>query len=262
MESTVETIKQDLNVARQYFRLKNFELMGEIGDRIMSNLLLGEEKDLMIIGYLVREVSQEFIGIREEDQVRLSGCMDAGEKFIRDLSNSLSDDYHPIMIWEHYGYYKNKIVEFIPTDVELMVYKKDVEFTSLTTRKLMKLLDENRSLLLDDYNNLLFSILKEQRRVINIYGFTKSDLILYVTLKAFYEYYLYLLAFKIVNKLKGEAIADKIYHFVDKISKLPMDFEEMSSKSNEILGELGYNTVMFQMENVDPRKTIKSIRGF
>lgn len=262
MESTVNTIKQDLNVARQYFRLKKFESLGEIGDRIMSNLLLGEEKDLMIIGYLVKEVSQEFIDIRSEDPVRLNGCMDAGEKFIRDLSNSLSDDYHPIMIWEHYSYYKNKIVEFIPTDVELLVYQKDVEFTAQTTKKLMKLLDENRSLLLDDYNNLLLSILKEQRRVINIYGFTKTDLILYISLKAFYEYYLYLLAFKMANKLEKEVIADKVYQYVDQISQLPTEFEEMSSKSNEILGELGYKTVMFQMENVDPRKTIKRMRGF
>jgi hypothetical protein len=262
MESTVNIIKQDLNVARKYFRLKNFESLGEMGARIMTNLFLGEEKDLMIIGYLIKEISQEFIEIREEDPVRLNGCMDAGEKFIRDLSNSLSDDYNHIMIWEHYDRYKNKIVEFIPTDVELLIYRKDVEFTSQTTQKLMKLLDENRSLLLDNYNNLLYSILKEQKRVISIYGFTKSDLILYISLKAFYEYYLYLLAFKMVNKLEGESIADKVYQYVDQISQLPTEFEEMGTKSNKILGELGYKTTMFQMENVDPRETIKSIRGF
>ncbi len=262
MDSITKTIKQDLNVARQYFRLKNFELLGKMGDRIMSNLLLGEEKDLMIIGYLVKEVSEEFIGIRDEDPVRLNGCMDAGEKFIRDLSDSLSDDFEPTLIWEHYSNYKTKIVEFIPTDVELMVYQKDVEFTAKTTRRLMKLLDENRPLLLDNYNNLLLSILNEQKRVINIYGFTKSDLILYMSLKAFYEYYLYLLAFKMANNMEGEAISGKVYHYVDKISQLPTGFEAMSKESNKILGELGYKTRMFYMENVDPVETIKRVRGF
>jgi len=262
METTIITIKQDLNVARQYFRLKNFELMGDIGDRIMSNLFLGGVKDLMIIGYLIKELSEEFIGIREEDPVRLNGCMDAGERFILDLTDTINEEYHPIMVWEHWSIYKTKIVEFIPTDVELMIYQKDVEFTTQTTSKLMKLLDENRSLLLDDYNKLLLSILLEQKRVINIYGFNKSDLILYITLKAFYEYYLYLLAFKMANNLKGEAIAGKVFCCVDEISQLPTDFEEMSSKSNEILGELGYKTRMFRLENVDPRKTIKRFRGF
>lgn len=262
MESAANTIKQDLNVARQYFRLKNFESLGEIGNRIMSNLFLGEEKHLMIVGYLVKEVAQEFIEIRSEDPVRLNGCMDAGEKFLRDISNSLSDDLDPITVWEHYHQYKNKIVEFIPTDVELLVYRKDVEFTSHTTQKLMKLLDENRSLLLDSYNNLLYNILGEQKRVINIYGFTKTDLIRYISLKAFYEYYLYLMSFKMVNKLEGEAIANNVYQYVDRISQLPTEFQEMAVKSSEILGELGYKTTMFQLENVDPRKTIKSIRGF
>ncbi len=262
METTIITIKQDLSVARQYFRLKNFELIRDIGDRIMNNLFLGGEKDLMIIGYLIKELSEEFIGIKKEDPVRLNGCMDAGERLILDLSGTLNEEYHPIMVWEYWSTYKTKIVEFIPTDVELMIYQKDVDFTTQTTRKLLKLLDENRSLLLDDFNKLLLSLILEHKRVINIYGFTKSDLILYITLKAFYEYYLYLLAFKMANNLEGEAIAGKVYRCVDKISQLPADFEEMSNKSNEILGELGYKTRMFHMENVDPRKTIKRFRGF
>ena len=262
MDTTVKTINQDLNVARQYFRQKNFELMGRIGDRIMSNLLLGEENDLMIIGYMVREVSEEFISIKEIDPVRLNGCMDAGDKFLRDITNNPNDENYIVMVWEHYSYYKAKIVEFIPSDVELMVYQKEPQFTAQTTRKLMRMLDENRSLLLDDYNNLLLSILEEQRRVINIYGFNKSDLILYITLKAFYEYYLYLLSFKMANHLEGEAIASKVYRYVDEISQLPTEFQEMSNKSNQILGELGYKTRKFSMENVDPRKTIKRVRGF
>jgi hypothetical protein len=262
LETTVKTINQDLNVAIQYFRQKDFELMGRIGDRIMSNLLLGEENDLMIIGYLVREVSEEFISIREMDPVRLNGCMDAGDKFLRDITKNLNDENYIIMVWEHYSYYKAKIGEFIPTDVELMVYQKHPKFTAQTTRKLMRMLDENRALLLDDYNNLLLSILEEQKRIINIYGFSKNDLILYITLKAFYEYYLYLLAFKMANHIEREAIASKVYRYVDEISQIPTEFKEMSNKSNQILGELGYKTRKFSMENVDPQKTIKRIRGF
>lgn len=262
MDTTNKTITQDLNVARQYHRQKDFKLLGEMGDRIMNNLLLGEQKHMMIIGYMIKEVSEEFITIREEDPVRLNGCMDAGEKFIRDLTSTISDEFHPQIVWEHYQNYKIKIVEFIPTEVELMVYRKDVQFTSQTSLKLMKLLDENRALLLDDYNNLLQTISDEQKRVINIYGFTKTDLIFYMCLKAFHQYYLYLLASKMTRGLEGESIADKVYYYVDRISLLPTEFEALSKESAEILAELGYKTRMFSMENVDPVATIKRIRGF
>lgn len=264
MDPTIKTIKQDIAAALQYFRIKKFQLLGAMGDRIMSNLLIGEEKDLMVLGYMIKELAQEFNDIREEDPVRLNGCMDIGEKFIRDLFNSIPDEekFNPEVVWEDYYNYKKRIVEFIPTDVELAVYEKDVEFAHETTHKLMQLLDENRPLLLDDYNNLLLGILNEQNRVINLYGFQKSDLIFYTLLKAFHGYYRYLLAFKLAKKSEGEAIAEKIYHYVDKITQIPTDFENMSGESNKILGELGYQTRLFYIENMDPEETIKRERGF
>lgn len=264
MDPIIKAIKQDLTAALQYFRTRNFEFLGKMGDRVMSNLLIAQEKDLMIMGYLVKEVAREFISIKEEDPVRLNGCMDAGKQFIQDMLDSIPSEgkLDPAVVWEDYYNYKKKIVEFIPTDVELAVYEKDPEFAGMASQRLKQILDENRGLLLEDHNNLLRGLLDEQRRIINIYGFEKTDLMFYILLRAFLEYYWYMLAFKMVNKLEGEAISDKIYYYVDKITKLPVGFEEMSRKSSEILGELGYQTRTFYIENMDPEKTIRRERGY
>ncbi len=60
MDSIIPIVKQDVTAALEYFKTKNFEFLGIIGNRIMSNLLIREEKELMIIGYMIKEVSDEF----------------------------------------------------------------------------------------------------------------------------------------------------------------------------------------------------------
>jgi hypothetical protein len=264
MDTIKKAIKQDLTASIQYLKFKNFNQLVMMGDRIMSNLLLGEEKELMIVGYLIKELALEFMDIKEEDPVRLNGCMDPGEKLIRDLLQSLTDyeEFNPQVVWDDYCNYKNRIVEFIPPDVEIAVYEKEVDFAGKTTNKLLKLLSENRTLLLDDYNNLLNGILKEYKRVINIYGFKQRDLIIYLLLKAFNGYYLYLFAFKMANKSDKSGVAEKIYYYLDKIIEISADQENIGIKSNKILGELGYQTRLFYIENMDPEKTIKRERGF
>ena len=144
------------------------------------------------------------------------------------------------------------IVKFIPTNVDLSVYEKDPGFTGKTTNFLMQFLLENKVLLLEDYNNLLAGILNEENRVINLYGFEKRDLMFYIFIKAFLEYYRYLLAFKIISNVEGDVIKNKIYPFVDKITHLPIELGELYKVSNDILGDLGYQTRVFYIENKDP----------
>lgn len=264
MDPIIKAVKQDVIAAMHYFRTKNFEFMGKMGNRIMSNLLIADRKDLMILGYLIKEVSDEFLLIKGVDPVRLNGCMDYGKQFILNLNESIpfEEILDPAIVWENYHNYKTTIVDFIPTDVELSVYEKDAEFAGMASQKLKQVLDENRGLLLEDHNNLLRGIIEEQSRIINIYGFERTDLMFYILLKAFIEYYWYMLAFKMVNNLEGDAISEKLYYYVDQITQLPTEFDEMSSKSNEILGELGYQTRTFSMENMDPEKTIRRMRGY
>ncbi len=254
MDSTFHIVKQDVAAALEYFKTKNFKFLGIMGNRIMSNLLICGEKDLMVIGYMIKEVSDEFDFIRNEDAIRLNGCMDAGKQFIQNILNNVSvdEEFSQVGIWEDYYNYKMRIVEFIPTDVELSVYKKNPSFTEKTTTVLMQFLLENKVLLLENYNNLLVGILNEMNRVINLHGFEKRDLIFYMFIKAFLEYYRYLLAFKIVSNVEGDVIKNKIYPFVDKITSLPPELNKLCKVSNEILGDLGYQTRVFYLENKDP----------
>ena len=44
MDSTIPIVKQDVTAALEYFKTKNFEFLGIMGNRIMSNLLIcGDE---------------------------------------------------------------------------------------------------------------------------------------------------------------------------------------------------------------------------
>ena len=49
MNSTFTIVKQDVAAALEYFKTKNFEFLGIMGNRIRSNLLICGEKDLMVI---------------------------------------------------------------------------------------------------------------------------------------------------------------------------------------------------------------------
>ncbi len=103
----------------------------------------------------------------------------------------------------------------------------------------------------------MVGILNEENRVINLYGFDKRDLMFYMLIKAFLEYYRYLLAFKIVSNVEGNVIKNKIYPFVDEITSLPTEFAELCRVSNIILGNLGYHTRIFYIENKDPEIILK-----
>ena len=142
MDSTIPIVKQYVTAALEYFKTKNFEFLGIMGNRIMSNLLICGEKDLMVIGYMIKEVSDEFDFIQKDDAIRLNGCMDAGKQFIQNILNmvSLDDEFSQEGIWRDYYNYKRRIVEFIPTDVELSFYRKNSGFTRKTTTFLMHFL--------------------------------------------------------------------------------------------------------------------------
>ncbi len=260
MDSIIQIVSQDVAAALEYFKIKDFEFLGIMGNRIMSNLLICGVKDLMVIGYMIKEVSDEFNYISEEDPIRLNGCMDAGKQFIKSMLNKVSvRDFSEAEVWDDYYNYKMKIVEFIPTDVELSVYKSNPGFTGKTTGVLMRFLAENRVLLLENYNNLLVGILNEENRVINLHGFTKRDLMFYMLIKAFLEYYRYLLAFKIMSEVEVDMIKGKVYDYVDNITSLPLDVEASSKLCNKILGDLGYQTRSFYIENQDPELTLKRV---
>ena len=96
-----------------------------------------------------------------------------------------------------------------------------------------------------------------------IFHITQSSiwcfLIFYIFIKAFLEYYRYLLAFKIVSNVEGDVIKNWIYPFVDKITHLPTELDELYKVSNVILGDLGYQTRVFYMENKDPDLILKKL---
>jgi len=246
METVIEVIKQDISAAIKALDKDDFRFINTMGNRIASNLLIGERKDLMIIGYLLREIGLEFGIIKGKDEKRLGKCREFGRKFLRGLQSIISrDKINTKEIWELYYDYEDNVRKYIPMDIEISVYKDIPEFTGKTTSMLAKHLEANKEVLLRENNQLIGGVLNELTRVINVHGLERRDLIFYLLLQSLIGYYEYLLYSEtrdgsLENK---EEFKKKIYPYVDKIVDLVSNFdssdlEKMYNRSNEILGEL------------------------
>jgi len=53
MDTTINVIRQDLKVARNAIDAEEFGMVNVIGNRIMSNLLVEDREELMIIGWML-----------------------------------------------------------------------------------------------------------------------------------------------------------------------------------------------------------------
>ena len=127
MELIKEVIKQDIAAAIQAFERDDFRFVNIMGNRLMSNLLLAGESNLMILGYLLKEVSKEFEEIRGRG--RLAKCKEVGKKFLNDLHAMIKDETDAKEAWERYYEYENNVRKYIPDDIEVNVYKENIDFT-------------------------------------------------------------------------------------------------------------------------------------
>lgn len=265
MDIVIDVVKQDLSAALKALDEDNFRFVTIMGNRVTSNLLIGERKDLMVFGYLLREVGHEFEAIKRRDEKRIGECKEIGIEFLKGLrSIIIKESILSKEIWELYYEYENNIIKYIPDKIELSVYTSAPEFTEKATSMLVKHLDTNKDILVRENNQLIQGLLNELTRVINVHGLKRRDIVFYLLLQALSGYYEYLLYSEtkaytatIENK---EEFKNKIYPYVDKIVDLISNFdtnsiEEMYNKTNEILGELCSEWRKFFLNYLDIIKT-------
>lgn len=258
MEPVKEVIKQDLLAAIKAFKKGEFGFVNIMGNRLMSNLLLSNQKDLMIFGYPLKEVSKEFERIR--NMGRLEECKGIGEKFLTDLVAEIKDDINPAKVWGRFYQYEIAIRRYLLHPEFETVYKNNIEFTKTVTSMLVKYLRENQELLLDKKNRLLEGILGELSRVINAHGTDRHTLVFYLLLVALNDYYRYLWY---SESEKGtisnvEEFKNRIFPHIDKIIDLKSDLEEeeLFRRANEILGDLASMWRSYYIYYTEPIKAI------
>jgi hypothetical protein len=240
----IETISQDMGVAIAALKGDEFVLVNILGNRIATNLMVGNRNELIMIGFLLKEIPGELGRIGDVNDRKLPECKNRGIEFIKNLQKLLNKDEVDIGgIWKEYENYEKDIKKYLLTKSEASIYKESQNFTKETRLMLLQHLNQNKVLLLRERNDLIDGVIREFSRVINTHGFYPEDLVFYLLMKAFGSYYNYF----IYDYFGGEETDKKekkreINSYVEKIHELfsaENKLDDIYEQSADMIGELG-----------------------
>lgn len=244
MDMIIEITNQDMATAIEALKKDEFDLINIIGNRIATDLMIGNKNDLIMVGFILKEVSSELERIRAVDERNLQKCKEIGRKFFVELQSLLyKDQVEKKELWEKYLNYESDIRKYLLTGIESSTYKENPNFTKETRLMLLQHLNENKELLLKERNALINGIVGEISRVINTHSFHPEDLMFYLLMKVFSgysDYFLYDYIEGDENDKKEKEIEIRAY--VEQIHKSfsGTDLDDIYEKSADIIGELGH----------------------
>lgn len=262
----IETINQDMAAAIEALKKDEFDFVNIIGNRIATNLMIGNRNDLMMIGFLLKEVPVELERIRDVNERNFPKCKDIGRKFLEELQELLSkEQIDKKEIWKNYENYEKGIRKYLLNDIEASTYKESQNFTKETRLMLLQHLNQNKELLLSERNDLVDGVIREISRVINIHGFNSEDLVFYLLMKVFRSYYNYFL-YDYVEKKESDKkekereinlYMEKIHELFSAENKLDAIYEQ----SADMIGELGVKWRKYFINYGEIRLLLKAERG-
>ena len=206
--------------------------------------MIGNKNDLILVGFILKEVSSELERIRAVNETDLPKCKEIGRKFFEELQSLLDkDQIEKKELWGKYLKYKSDIRKYLLTGIESSTYKEHSNFTKETRLMLLQHLNENKELLLKERNALINGIIGEISRVINTHGFHPEDLVFYLLMKVFSgysDYFLYDYLEGDENDKKEKEI--EVMGYVEQIHELfsGADLDDIYEESADIIGELGH----------------------
>ncbi|RZN43494.1 MAG: hypothetical protein EFT35_01160 [Methanophagales archaeon ANME-1-THS] len=246
----IETIKQDVLVAIEALKRDNFDLVNIAGNRIATDSMIIKRNDLIMVGFLLKEVSIEIRRVKEVNERNLIRCRETGRKFLEGLLSLLDEEIATKEIWERYQNYKREIKSYLLIDIESSLYKENPGFTKETRTMLLEQLNGNKRLLTKRDYRLVEGIASEISRVINAYGFYPEDLVFYLVMKVFssyYDYFIYDYYLEESNEEKTKK-EKELNSYIDKIYELfsaGNNLNELYEVSAKIIGELGARWRMY-----------------
>ena len=247
MDTTTNVIRQDLKVAKKAIDAKDFGMVNTIGNRIMSNLLVEDREELMIIGWMLKDLGGELRGIKERNEIgKLDDAIKSAKKHLDELGDMLVHKRTSASdLWDRYFDIEKEIRKDILSKSEADVYKEEHEFSKKATIMLIEHFHSNRELLLKENNNLILGVLGDISRTVNEHG-GKEAIIVFLVFRALYDYYRYLMYGEGVDgKIEDESrFKSKIDEYIDKVYEMASmirdaQIDDLYEYSNRILGKLG-----------------------
>ncbi|HVN66529.1 MAG TPA: hypothetical protein VMT31_07955, partial [Methanomicrobiales archaeon] len=143
-------VEEDLGVVRNYLELNQFDKINIIGNRILQNLYGINEKKLMVIGLIIKEISADLQIIRAIHKRKPSSHQKKGspkitlsddinnavplaKECIEAISANLADKYSYYDCWVAYLEFEDKIRKFLISHEERDKYSDDHEFSTLSS---------------------------------------------------------------------------------------------------------------------------------
>ncbi len=247
MDTTTNVIRQDIKVARNAINDKDFGMVNVIGNRIMSNLLVEGREELMIIGWMLKDLGGELSGIKErKEEGKLEDAIKSAKEHLDELGDMLVHKRTSASdLWDRYFDIENKIRKYILSKSEADEYKEEHEFSKKAAIMLIEHLHSNRELLLKKNNQLIPSVANDLSLIVNGHG-GKEAIIVYLVFRALDHYHRYLMYEEgIEGKIEDESrFKSKIDEYIDGIYKMASMIkngrvEDLYGHSNHILGKLG-----------------------
>jgi len=247
MDHTTNVIRQDIKVARNAIDEKEFGIVTTIGNRIMSNLLVEGREELMIIGWMLKDLGGELDGIKErKEEEKLEDAIKSAKEHLDELGNMLMQKRTSASdLWDRYFDIEKKIRKTLLSKLEDDEYKEEHEFSKKATIMLLEHFHSNRELLLKKNNQLIPGVASDLSRIVNEHG-GKEAIIVYLVFRALDHYYRYLMYEEgIDGKIEDESrFKSKIDEHSEKVYEMaPMirdaQIGDLYEHSNRILGKLG-----------------------
>lgn len=129
MDTTINVIRQDLKVARNAINDKEFGMVNVIGNRIMSNLLVEGREELMIIGWMLKDLGGELGGINErKEEEKLKDAIKLAKEHLDELGDMLVHKRTSASdLWDRYFDIEKKIRKDLLSKLEDSEYKEEHE---------------------------------------------------------------------------------------------------------------------------------------
>jgi len=218
-------IGKNIKVAVLSFKTEDFQLMNILGNRIMSDSLFLNAKDLSLVGFFIKQIALNYLNLKPRltDPDYLDAKL-VGEKYLDSLSN-ISENIDKAALWSSYHEFNVQVKQYSASELDKEIkeiYGEDPLVTTNVRHWLVEFLVKSKEVLLDARNNFIKGLIGELQRVGLSYGYEVIDTVVFSCLIALDRYYDYfrLQHSQVSNELDEEAVRKVIFPYVDSIQQI------------------------------------------
>jgi len=249
-------ILENLEVVKEYLTLKNFATINIIGNRILQDLYSINEKEMMVIGLIIKEISMDLQLIHAQPKGKLTShqkkekeqkihasddvikAIPIATTCIEAIEKNLESKFSSYDCWIAYIDYEDKIRKYLVAPDERDKYGDNHEFSTKATITYLNFLVSNKELLSKKSKFPLERTRSELALLTNLHG-GRIPIISYLFIRAF-EHTTRFAIFGKIDDNEFASFIDLNLHDIAKIIEFinKSDEKAIIESANQMIGEL------------------------